>query len=190
MIFATIGLADPVLNKTVSFSESTAPAIQVYQANTRTIRWAVLNNNIAANGNGYTPFMWIAPYNKSPNIVTAVCTWVSQVGGTFDAVFSPSDLNTNGMNWVYGVGYTSTSPSNTTARQGLFSIVADPYAGASPITYTTPMNMALYTYSNTTNGSLIAGSNVTTRSVGSRGQQAIDATVTIANETDPITLPA
>ena len=163
--------ADPPLSKTVDFSGSTAPALQFYQANTRTVEWSYKNNGAAVNGAGYSAFMWIAPSNSSPSVVTAACSWVTQTSGIMRAVFSPSDLNTNGY-WVYGVGLTSNN--NTTARQGALSIVADPYSSASALTLTSAINWSLFTYLNTTNGPYLAGSNISFRTAGTNGQVYID----------------
>jgi len=135
--------ADPPLQRTVDFAGSTAPMIVVYQANNRTVQWTC-RNNTSLNGTGYTPFMWIAASNTASSIVTAACSWVSQTTCVFNAVLSPSSLNTNGS-WIYGVGLTSNGV--TTARQGTFTILADPYAsGAGAIDYTIPLNWSLYSY--------------------------------------------
>lgn len=174
MMITGSALADPPLSKTVDFSGSTAPAIQTYQANTRTITWTLKNNNAAVNGSGYSPVMWIAASNRASSVVTAACTWATQTSGIFNAVFSSASLNTNGS-WVYGVGISSGAV--TTARQGTFTIIPDPYAtGAGAIAFAvTNVDWSVYYFSNTTNGSLVAGSNITFRLAGTRGQYAIDS---------------
>lgn len=180
---AATAQADPPLNKTVDFSASTAPALQVYQANTRTIQWTLKNNNATVSGAGYTPVMWIASSNRASQVVTAACSWVSQTGGTFSAVFSPAMLNTNGS-WVYGVGILSNDM--TTARQGAFVISADPYAaGAGAVAFTSILNWGLLGgYTNTASaGPYLAGSNITFRAATS-GRVYLDAAGGI--ETDPI----
>jgi hypothetical protein len=172
-LFTGAVLGDPALTKVVDFSASTAPALQVYQANARTITWTLRNNNAMVNGTNYTPFMYIASSNTSPYVVTATCAWVTQTAGVFNAVFAPADLNTNGS-WMYGVGMLS--PTQTTARQGSFIIIADPLAGgASAITLQGNVDYSLVNFQNVTNGPLIPGSNITYRPTGSRGQYYIDA---------------
>ena len=174
VLFAGAVLADPPLSKIVDFSASTAPALQVYQANARSIIWTYRNNSAVVNGTNSDPYMCIFSSNTSPYVVPATCTWISQTQGTMLATFQPADLNTNGS-WQYEVG-TSTNGVPTTARQGSFSIVADPLAaGASAITLQTVVDWSRVTSINATNGPWLAGSNVTLRATGIKGRVYIDS---------------
>lgn len=169
-----LAMADPQESKVIDFSYQTAPALKVYQANQKTYQWTVKNNNTAVNGTGYTPFMYIAASNRAVGVVTAACTWVTQTAGVFNAVFSPTMLNTNGA-WIYGVGLTSNNV--TVARQADFTIIPDPYAtGAGTLTFSYGINWSLYTFTNTaTYGPYLAGSNIALRAGGTNGSYYIDA---------------
>jgi hypothetical protein len=96
----------------------------------------VKQNGQKVNLTGYTPFMFIAPSNTHPSIVTSACAIVTATNGTFTATWTPAMLNTNGT-WIYGVGITD-ADGDTTARQGVFVLTPDPFAqGAGAMTMTT-----------------------------------------------------
>lgn len=129
-------------------SQGDAPAaLPMYQANQRTIRIWFSDGDSAVNASNCTPFLFWSTSEHSAQIVTAACSWVTQALGVADATWSPSDLNTNGSGWIYGAGVLNSNNNPVVFRHGTFSITADPYAsGASPVTWTTNVNLSLYTF--------------------------------------------
>lgn len=163
-------------SQTVDIKLRQAPALEVFQANVKGYQWTIKNNAAVLNGSGYSPVMYWATNNTASGIVTASCAWVNQTLGVFRAEFSTSDLNTNG-DFIYGVGVTSNDV--TIARQGSFLITPDPFAvGAGTVSFSSTINFTLYDYLGVTNGPTVAGSNIIFRSVGTRGQYAIDGIMT------------
>ena len=182
LMMCGVALADPPESRTIDFSFSAAPSLQVYSANLKTYTWTVNNAGRPVNLTGYTPYMDITPSNRAAFVITAACVIATATSGTFTAVLNPSSLNTNGS-WIYGVGLTSNG--NTTARQGSFVIIPDPYAqGAGPQHFGSTINWALYSYANTTNGPYLAGSNITFGAANSNGQVTINGSA--ITETDPV----
>ena len=188
-LFALITItaqADPPLNKTIDFSGSTAPALQFYQGNYRTVIWNEVNNNKAIDGTPYAPYML---YYVSTGAIQATCSWINQTQGIAQAIFTPSQLNTNGS-FIYSVGILSNNMP-TTARQGTLTIIRDNYFLANPLNpFVSTIDFSTLSFLNTTNGALVAGSNINFRSVGSRGQYAIDASAQESQTTQVYTAQA
>jgi hypothetical protein len=133
--------------KSIDFTSQTQPALQVYQASEKSYLWTVRNAGQILDLSGYAPFMYWATSNTAQAVVTASVEVVNATAGTFRATFSPASLNYAGgiRGAIYAVGVTSNNI--TIARQGGFTIIADPYAaGVSPIDYSTNVNWANYNW--------------------------------------------
>lgn len=148
--------------------------VSVHQAETANIRaylyqsgvpWTPTTNYGAVFGYGFSR-------ENSTSMVRRTGT-VLGVTNYVEFAMSKTDLNTNG-NFFAQVMVTNTT-SEWVFNDGMILIQKNPIGSASsaPTLYS-GVDYALITFQNATNGPLVAGSNVTFRSVGSRGQYAID----------------
>lgn len=152
ILFAALGLsafadAPAPLPVSVDFQSRTAPALQLYQASARVIRFTLRDGNATLDCTNRTPFMAWATSNLSPSYVTSSWAWVSQVSGIVDFTWTQASLNSNG-NFIYEVGL-STGGVPTVARQGSLTLIPSPVgAGVGPANFVTLLNFALYTLTN------------------------------------------
>ena len=148
---AAVYAADPAPYPLAIDSQTgTPPDLKMYQANARTIRVSFSDGGTALNASNCTPFLYWAESEYSTAIVTSSWSWVTQSLGVVDMTWSPSALNTNGVGWIYGVGLRNNDDNPIVYQHGTFEIVADPYAtGAASITWSSNVNLSLYTYTGT-----------------------------------------
>lgn len=139
LAMASAVYAQIIEQQTVNYATGRAPMIETFQSNARTYEWTVLNGTEPVNLSDKTPFMWWSPSLDHEGIVAAEITVISESGGVFRAAFDPEDLNYVTARGVYGVG-TQPSGGPATARQGIFRIIADPFAaGVDPVVFGTNM---------------------------------------------------
>ena len=167
--------AIPDISVDVDWSQTRATQLEAYEAGPRNYLVTCKNRGSVINLTGYTPVMWWATSNTAASVSTAACAIVSATGGTFRASFSASALNYSGGRYIYGIGLTSGTYSSV--RLGTFLLHDDPYAsGATPITWTSNINWALYTFLNTaTNGPYRQGDGISF-TTGAGGAVTIAAT--------------
>lgn len=165
--------AEPPRSLAIDWQQTTAPALTVYQANSRTFTVTMRSGATPINLTGYTPRMWWALSNTAPSYVGATCTVLVATSGTFTATWTASDLNHAQGNFVYGVGLTSNT--YTTAQMGTLTIRSDPYAasGAAPITWASNViNGSSYTFTAPWPTSAIPASIVSGAAAGATAIQA------------------
>lgn len=159
------------------------PALAPFQSAEFKVRITFSDGDTGLNATNCTPFLFYAASEYSASIVTAACVWVTQSLGVCDAVWSPSDLNTNGSGWMYGVGVRNASGNPIVYQHGKFSITADPYAsGAGPVLWTSIIDWSKYTFQNV--GHLVVAGSGLSASTNIDG--SVTLTATGIAETDPI----
>ena len=152
----TVRANPPATPISIDWTSGSAPGLTVYQAGPRVYDVTVRNGGTAVNLTGYTPVMYWSTSNTAASVVTGSVAIVTATSGTFRATFSASDLNYTQGAYLYGVGLTSNN--YTTARQGALRILYDPLAaGASAVTWSTNVNLSLYTFTGTIPVANVAG---------------------------------
>ena len=166
---------------TVNSESENVPALTVYAAGARTFRVTFTDGTNASVLTGYTPFMAWSTSATAGSVVTASYSVVSVSNGIVDFTFSPSDLNHTAGRYLYEVG-TKYGAVPTVYRQGVFNIKASPYSsGASPVTWTSNINWAIYHYLSTaTYGPLRPDNTTITCTTNLDGSLRISATGTNA----------
>lgn len=181
MMAATAAAAPSPYPITVNSKADTAPALQLYRANARTIRVSFVDGATPSVVTSYTPFMTWATSNTASAIATASWAFVNSTTGQVDFTWTQASLNYTPGRYVYEVGLKSGSVP-TTYRQGVLTIVGSPTGvGATPVTWTSNINWTLYRYTLTsTKGPVRPDGTSITATTNSDGSIRIAATAAAA----------
>ena len=131
---------------TINSQSQTAPPITAYRAGGLTVRASFTDGSTASDISGDTAWMSWSTNRTSTVVSTSTVSVVGATTGLVDFTFSPSAMNFAEGSYIYEVGVKSASGTISVYRQGELTIYGSPFAtGASPITWTTNMNINLIT---------------------------------------------
>jgi hypothetical protein len=121
MLISGAVLADPPTSKTLDFaSSSSAPALQLYRGDTKTLTVTLLNNNQAGSlSNSYAAIFYFYGGAVTQNMA---CSWLSS--NVYQVVMSTNNLATAG-GYVYTGGVSNVS-GVTVAQRGTLTIKTNP----------------------------------------------------------------
>jgi hypothetical protein len=140
-LFAVSSIAAPAPYPVIINSRAqTAPPLTVYRAAESLFRVSFVDGDKASDITGATAFMSFATNATAAVVSTASVSVVAGMTGIVDCVFSPAAVNVAAGRYMYEVGVTPTGGTARIYRQGVFTVVASPYAGsAAAVTWATNM---------------------------------------------------
>jgi hypothetical protein len=120
ILLSGVVLADPPTIRTVDFAvPSSAPTLEVYQHDSKTLTVNLLNNTASLSTNGYTPVF----YFYGPATVNVACAWTT-TNCTMQVSLTTNNLSTVGA-YTYAAGVSNAS-GVTVAQRGTLRITANP----------------------------------------------------------------
>jgi hypothetical protein len=157
-LFAVSAIAAPApYPVTINSRAQTAPPLTVYRAAESLFRVSFVDGDTASDITGATAFMSFATNATAAVVSTASVSVVAGMTGVVDCVFSPAAVNVAAGRYMYEVGVTPIGGTARIYRQGVFTVVASPYAGsAAAVTWATNMTWGTINWTGLPNWLLVS----------------------------------